>query len=226
MNLLELLDKRRHVWHFDTEHIPSEDVVRECLYNAWKVTPSKNNFMPYHVNVIGPEDREYKEEVHRLSRMNKKRTNERANVNNIPNYKEDGSNPNFTFYDTVPYLLIISQRVCEPNPYIAGAIVENNDIYEQMHEHLFEDVHGTACIEAGMFMGKATAFLLQKGIDTTYIKCYPSELSAWKNLPFVEGPVVLIAGLGYCKRARRENMNDLQKKNDYKPEPEQIVRFV
>ena len=58
MNLLKLLDSRRHVWHFDEKKIPSENLVKECLHKAWKVTPSKNNFMPYHVNVIGPEDKD------------------------------------------------------------------------------------------------------------------------------------------------------------------------
>ena len=225
MKLLKLLDKRRHVWHFDTERVPSQDLVKECLHKAWKVTPSKNNFMPYHVNVIGPEQQELKDKVHALSRYNKKRTNERANVNNIPNFSEDGSNPNFLFYSTVPYLLIISQRVAQPNPYIADAIITQNDIYEQMHASMFGNFQTTAAVEIGMFMQNATAFLLEQGIDTTYIKCYPAELELWKDFPFVEGPEMLLAGLGYCKTARRDAMTNEQKKQDYKPEPEEIVRW-
>tara|TARA_B100001057_G_scaffold126591_1_gene125491 strand:+ start:13953 stop:14651 length:699 start_codon:yes stop_codon:yes gene_type:complete len=224
--LLKLLDSRKHVWEFDTENIPEQSLVKECLTNAWKVTPSKNNFMPYHVNVIGPKDQVLKDKIHALSRLNKKRTNERANVNNIENFEEDGSNPNFSFYNTAPYVLVFSQRVAEPNPYIANAIIEQNDIYEQMHEHLFDDILSTTCIEIGMFMQNATAFLLEKGIDTTYIKCYPYEYSLWKpDFPLLAGPVMLIAGLGYSKLSRRDAMTNEQKKQDYKPEPEEIVRW-
>ena len=36
---------------------------------------------------------------------------------------------------------------------------------------------------------------------------------------------MLLAGLGYCKTARRDAMTNEQKKQDYKPEPEEIVRW-
>tara|TARA_B100000683_G_scaffold145113_1_gene140820 strand:+ start:4465 stop:5166 length:702 start_codon:yes stop_codon:yes gene_type:complete len=225
--LLKLLDSRKHVWGFDTEKIPEQSLVNECLTKAWKVTPSKNNFMPYHVNVIGPgpENQILKDKIHGLSRLNKRRTNVRHNVNNIENYDEEGNNPNFLFYNTAPYILVFSQRVAEPNPYIANAIIEQNDIYEQMHASMFGNFQTTAAVEIGMFMQNATAFLLEQGIDTTYIKCYPAELDAWKDFPFVEGPVMLLAGLGYCKTSRRDGMSEADKKIDYKPEPEEIIRF-
>lgn len=226
MDILELLDKRRHIRVFDTEHIPSEDVVKECLHKAWKVTPSKNNFMPYHVNVIGPENKELIDKVYELSKFNKKRTNETANVLNIKDFKEDGDNPNFYFYSTVPYLLVISQRVCEPNPYIAEQIQIHNDIYEQMHAEKFSDFQTCAAVEIGIFGAHATAFLLEKGIDTIYIKCYPFEMEAWKDFPFVEGPVMLIMGIGYRKITRRDAMSPTDRLNDYKPLPEKIIRFV
>tara|TARA_B100001057_G_scaffold385061_2_gene391702 strand:+ start:9284 stop:9988 length:705 start_codon:yes stop_codon:yes gene_type:complete len=227
--LLKLLDSRKHVWGFDTENIPEQSLVNECLTKAWKVTPSKNNFMPYHVNVIGPgpENQILKDKIHGLSKLNKRRTNIRHNVNNIENYDEDGSNPNFLFYNTAPYVLIFSQRAAKPNPFIEQTIVHLNDIYEQMHEDLFDDIAGTTCIEIGMFMQNATAFLLEKGIDTTYIKCYPFEYSLWKpDFPFLGGPVMLIAGLGYSKSSRREGMNEKQSKMDYKPEPEEIIKYI
>jgi hypothetical protein len=226
MNLLKLLDSRRHVWDFDTNKIPLESVVKKCLHKAWKVTPSKNNFMPYHVNVIGPKDKVYKDKIHALSRLNKKRTNEKYNVNNIENFEEDGSNPNFSFYNTAPYILVFSQRVAQPNPYIADAIINENDIYEQMHASMFANFQTTAAVEIGMFMQNATAFFLEQGIDTTYIKCYPAELEEWADFPFIEGPVLLLAGLGYCEFSRRDSMSEKAKASDYKPEPNEIIRFI
>jgi len=226
MDMLKLLDKRRHIRVFDTERVPSKDVIKECLHKAWKVTPSKANFMPYHVNVIGPENKELIDKIHGLSKFNKKRTNETANINNIKDFEEDGSNSNFDFYSTVPYLLVISQRVCEPNPYIAEQIKIHNDVYEQMYAEEFYNFQTCAAVEIGIFGAHATAFLLEKGIDTNYIKCYPYEMEKWKDFTFVEGPVMLIMGIGYCRTSRRDAMTLLDRANDYKPLPEEIIRFV
>lgn len=229
MDILELLDKRRHIRVFDTERVPSKDVIKECLHKAWKVTPSKNNFMPYHVNVIGPENKELKDKIHELCRFNQKRKIVAANVNNnTKNFEPDRPNPNFYFYSTVPYLLVISQRVCEPNPYTAERIKIHcsNDIYEQMHAKKFKNFQTCAAVEIGIFGAYATAFLLEKGIDTNYIKCYPHEMEKWKDFTFVEGPVMLIMGVGYRKITRRDAMTQLDRAKDYKPDPEEIIRFV
>lgn len=226
MDLLQHLDKRQHVWEYDTVNIPSKQIIDDILYKAWKVTPSKNNFMPYHVNVIGPDNIGAKLKVLELSKLNKKRTNEKANVNNIPNYSEEGNNPNFLFYNTVPYLIIYSQRVADPNPYIAKAIVEENDIYEQMHASMFRDFQTTAAVEIGQFQANMTAFALEYGIDTTQIKCYPADIEDWKGFEFIEGPVMLIAGLGFAVSGRRENMDPWSNENDYKPETRKIIRHI
>jgi hypothetical protein len=225
MDLLELLDKRKHVYKFN-DQVPPKDLIEDLLYKAWKVTPSKNNFMPYHVNVLGPDQKELKKEVHALSMFNKKRTNERANVNNIPNFTEEGQNPNFTFYESVPYLLIFSQRVAEPNTYIAEAIVDMNDIYEQMHEDMFGQIQTTTCVEIGIFKANLTAFALEQGLDTTCIKCYPAEIEAWEKFPFLEGPVMLIVGIGYSEKSRKDIMSEEQILKDPKPEPETIIKWI
>ena len=54
MDALELLDKRRHVKVYSLKD-PGKELIEKLLWKAWKVTPSKNNFMPYHCNVLGPE---------------------------------------------------------------------------------------------------------------------------------------------------------------------------
>ena len=226
MDLLKHLDKRQHIWTYDTENIPTKEIIDDILYKAWKVTPSKNNFMPYHVNVLGPDKLEDKLKVLALSKLNKKRTNERANVNNIPNYEEDGDNPNFLFYRTVPYLLIYSQRVADPNPYIERTIKNNNDIYEQMHASMFGEFQTTAAVEIGQFQANMTAFALEYGIDTTQIKCYPADMEDWTEFDFVEGPVMLIAGLGYAVEGRRVNLDTWSNENDYKPEAKEIIRHI
>ena len=76
MDAYELLSKRRHIHKFDAEKIPPKEQIDDLLYKAWKVTPSKNNFMPYHVNVLGPEHVSEKESITKKCMLNKKRINE------------------------------------------------------------------------------------------------------------------------------------------------------
>ena len=75
MTQLDLLDERRHVKVYDGESIPDKELIEKILWRAWKVTPSKNNFMPYHVNVLGPERASEKESIWMKSVKNKKSIN-------------------------------------------------------------------------------------------------------------------------------------------------------
>ena len=146
MTQLDLLDERRHVKVYDGESIPDKELIEKILWRAWKVTPSKNNFMPYHVNVLGPERASEKESILIKSVKNKKSINEP----NIPKYhadysekhkvwKEDGYNAYFYHLKSAPYLLVFTQRVCTPNDYYRKSI-EGGDFYEQMHEDHMESM--------------------------------------------------------------------------------------
>ena len=85
---------------------------------------------------------------------------------------------------------------------------------------------GTTTIEVGMWMANLSAFALEKGLNTSVIKCYPSKVSHWKDLSWIKHPVVLIATIGKAKTLRREIMTDVQKKDDKKPEPEEIIKWI
>ena len=129
MTQLQLLNKRQHVMAYDTDDVPEKQLIEDLLWKAWKVTPSKNNFMPYHCNVLGPERVAEKHSIWMKSVKNKKEINEA----NIKDHKEDGYNPYFEHLSTAPYLLVFTQRVCEPNEYYRKTI-EKGDYYEQIHE--------------------------------------------------------------------------------------------
>ena len=58
MDIFKHLDKRAHVMKYDNDRIPPEERIDDLLYKTWKVTPSKNNFMPYHCNVLGPDKKD------------------------------------------------------------------------------------------------------------------------------------------------------------------------
>lgn len=227
MDAFELLNKRRHIHKFSVTPPPKE-IIEKILWKAWKVTPSKNNFIPYNINVLGPDAVEEKEQVLNLSKLNKKRTNERENPNNIANYEEDGFNANFEFLNTVPYLLVCTQRICEPNEYIRSSIVNDNNVYEQMHERLLNDIMKTTAAEVGMFKANLSAFALEEGIDISCIACTPHRAQDWidAGLDFVQYPVMLLIGLGYCEVARQDSMSQDSKDCDKKPDPETIIRWI
>ena len=180
--ILNLLNRRQHVMAYDTEDIPEKQLIEDLLWKAWKVTPSKNNFMPYHCNVLGPDKVNEKHSIWMKSVKNKKHINEK----NIKDHKEEGYNPYFEHISTAPYLLVFTQRVCEPNEYYRKRI-EGGDYYEQMHEDQVQSMLRTTTVEVGMWMANLSAFALEKGLNTSTIACFPYKpMSAWGDLTWVK----------------------------------------
>tara|TARA_B100000214_G_scaffold257858_1_gene190187 strand:+ start:45 stop:740 length:696 start_codon:yes stop_codon:yes gene_type:complete len=226
--ILHLLNKRQHVFEYDTENIPEKKVIEDLLWKAWKVTPSKNNFMPYHCNVLGPDKVTEKHSIWMKSKQNKKHINE----HNIEDHKEEGYNRYFEHLSTAPYLLVFTQRVCEPNEFYRKCI-EEGDYFEQMHEHEIDSMLRTVTVEVGMWMANLSAFALEIGLNTSTIACFPykpffakNSMSAWADLPWVKHPVVLLGSIGKAKVTRRESMNFIQRKDDKKPEPETVIKWI
>ena len=220
--ILNLLNRRQHVFLYDEENIPEKKLIEDLLWKAWKVTPSKNSFMPYHCNVLGPDKVNEKHSIWQKSMMNKKQINEKE----IKDHKEDGYNPYFKHLSSAPYLLVFTQRVCKPNAYYQRSIDEG-DYFEQTDSKKVESMIRTTATEVGMFMANLSAFALEKGLDTSTIACFPySNLKAWSDLPWVKYPVVLLGSIGKAKEFRRESMSDVEKKDDKKPEPETIIKWI
>ena len=77
-----------------------------------------------------------------------------------------------------------------------------------------------------MWMANLSAFALEKGLNTSIIKCYQSAVSNWKDFPYIKYPVICIATIGKSKTLRREVMTEIEKEDDKKPEPEEILKWV
>jgi len=220
--ILNLLNRRQHVFMYDTENIPEKKLIEDLLWKAWKVTPSKNSFMPYHCNVLGPDKVNEKHSIWQKSMMNKKQINEKE----IKDHKEDGYNPYFKHLSSAPYLLVFTQRVCKPNAYYQRSI-DQGDYFEQTDSKKVESMIRTTATEVGMFMANLSAFALEKGLDTSTIACFPySNLKAWSDLPWVKYPVVLLGSIGKAKLYRRNRMGQEERKMDMKPEPEEVIKWI
>ncbi len=233
MDIFKHLDKRAHVMKYDNDRIPPEERIDDLLYKTWKVTPSKNNFMPYHCNVLGPDKKDEKISIWKKCVSNKKEINE----DKIPKHysqeqgdiwKEDGFNPYFEHINSAPYLLVFTQRVCKPNEFLKECI-SRGDFYEQMHEEYIPELLRTACVEVGMFMANLGALALEQGLNTSTIICFPYHsktwTKGWEDIPWVKYPVILLGSIGYKEQLRREHMSDYSSKQDKKPEKETVIQW-
>ena len=61
--IFDTINKRQHVYQYDKDNIPTKELMEDILEKAWQATPSKQNMMPYHVNVIGPTQADYKTKI-------------------------------------------------------------------------------------------------------------------------------------------------------------------
>ena len=237
MDALELLDSRRHVMQWHADH-PKKTLVEKILWKAWKVTPSKNNFMPYHVNVYGPQQMPMSKNIWKLSKQNKKMTNEnhipRTKTtpgvidNDITEWEEEGTNIFFNHVKTAPYLLVYSQRLCEPNEMYRKNVV-GGDYYEPMHLSEMPNIARGVSVEVGMFAAHLSAFATEVGLDTSTVLCYPAQVEKWHTVPGVEYPVLLIQSIGKCKISKQDHQKKHQPwdhENDIKPEPETVIRWI
>jgi len=223
LNLLQLLDRRRHVKVYDTEDIPEEELIKDLLKKTWKVTPSKNNFMPYHCNVLGPDKKSEKHSIWMKSVNHCKEVNEKETT--IKSEKDIEYNPYFEHINTAPYLLVFTQRPCPPNDYYKEAIQRGN-YYEQMHTKDVDLILPDVSIEVGMFMANLSAFALEKDLHTSVLICFPRKFSRWSDMPWVRHPVILLGSIGKVKEFRRESMDNKEKRKDRKPGPEIVLKWI
>jgi len=224
MSVFDILDKRQHVQEFDLQNIPKKSLIEECLRKAWKVTPSKQNFMPYTINVFGPDNEEDKLKIWSLAKFNQKDINE----NNTKEHKEDGDNPNFLYLKTAPYILVINQRVCKPNPFVQTLVDINKCHFEQMHsdQKNLRNVMKTTAFEVGLFISNLWSFALEYNIDLNCNACFPTNKNAWQEFPNVEHDVIMICALGYCKIPRRNKHTQERFQQDLKPAPQEIIKWI
>ena len=73
---MDFFTNRKHVDAYDNS-VDIEKEVIQSFNEAWKVTPSKQNFMPYLIHVIGPDAQEWKDKLYAVCLRNE------SNVDNV-----------------------------------------------------------------------------------------------------------------------------------------------
>lgn len=200
----------------------NEESIYEALNFAWKNTPSKNNFMPYKVFVLGPKFKTEKEIIYWKCLSNQSRANGKliTDIEELKKYEEITfpiGRPNYKNIINAPYLLIFTQRVeDQPNDYQKSK-VKKGYIFEQMATSgkKYETARIVANIEIGMFSAIFSDTCLRKGIDISHTLCFPTDLASWSEPEFnflTSSPILLMtAGIGEIyRRTLHEESWDLK----------------
>lgn len=217
------LQNYRYVKEYDRNAVIPESLIDSILQRTWKITPSKNNFMPYKVHVIGPKHQELKDEVYLKCLKNEEKSDTIPNVESV---RYSNSKPNFWNIISCSYLLIFTQRVEDkPNPY-QEHLIKNGFNYEQVELDASKS-YTNAVLEIGMFANNFSALCLEHDLDVSYTLCIRKELSSWKDKRFKflkQNPIfVMTIGKGLVFR---QDTKDPLEKQDLKPDYERIVNFV
>ena len=181
MSILENLFKtRRFLRYYSQDKYPEESLINELVEKTFHLVPSKQNLIPYFVNIFGPNRKEEKEQIMELSTR--------------PLHKEKlGRNPNVQL--KAPYLLVICNRLVEPNKWVShliktGYMFRVCDKNQYMKIVTAKDVS----LEIGMFIAILTGLALEKNISCSYTLCHFNEP---EKQTLVKDRVLCIMSLGY-----------------------------
>lgn len=220
----ELLQKRRYVKEFYKEADIPRDLVDSLLEKTWKVTPSKNNFMPYKVHVLGPEHIYYKEKVF-LNCLKNESDGDGQDVNDIMDSRYGTQPPNYANILSCSYLLVFTLRPEDKPNELQKFLINRGHNYEAVNEKKINKIYPGASLEVGLFMDCFSALCIFHGIDVSFVGCFSKDLSDWKDLPFITHKPLSIMPIGKGKIYRDEE-DAVKKGFDLRPDYNRIVNFV
>jgi hypothetical protein len=232
------MHKYRYIMEYDKDDHLDPHVVTQCLHEAWNTNPSKQNMMPFNVFVLGPDKQHLKELVYYKSVQREYKTNyvryPGVDENDFISVEREmlnrRSRPQYSNFKTAPYMLLFNQRVATANPW-------NQWLIDNMHMN-FEQIKsdseglkrgaGLSLLEIGMFVNTFSNLCLMHGIDISHTRCLPTEMEFWREpeFNFLTQPPQLIMTIGRGIKTRREFYPDLVHAYDYKPDFDEIVKFV
>jgi hypothetical protein len=235
MNYMHM-HKYRYVMEYDTDAIIDPFIIEQSLREAWATTPSKQNMMPYNIFVLGPKDKKIKELIYYKSIQREYKTNfarydvdENDHIAVEREFFKNREAPQYINLKTAPYVLICTQRIVtkmnEWNQYLSDNHGMN---FEQIDPVNKKRAIGLSILEIGMFTQTFSNLCLMHGIDISHTRCLPMEMEFWQEPEFnflTEVPqLVMTAGVG--KKFRREFYPPATHAIDYKPDFDQVVKFI
>mgnify|MGYP001599547418 CR=1 FL=1 len=225
--IFDHLNKRKHVYEYRVDDIPSPSIIEDLLRKTWKVTPSKQNIMPYKVSVLGPTANITKQKVYNKVVGNHVMMEEEGVKDGSITHVSGKINPHYRHILHNPYLIVFSQRVCtdkDINTFYQRQIKEGH-FMEQASEKWVDRIKCSTAIEAGLFAQNLASLCLEQDIDYSFTVCFPGDVKKWSDIDFVKHPVLLLMSLGKAKVYRRDFLPQVSSDQDYKTAFENVVQF-
>jgi hypothetical protein len=196
-----------------------QSVIDDLLQRTWKVTPSKNNFMPYKLHVLGPQHQDLKDKVYEKAL---KHQDDQDHLT-VPSLKL----PRFHNIVSCHYLLIFTQRVeDQPNAHQQELIALGRN-YTQTDPNKLGEHYGNALLEIGMFCNTFAGLCIESKMDISYTLCFPKQLDQWQDdgFEFLDQVPIFIMTAG---KAQTYLQDEYTKKEllDLRPNYDRIVNFV
>ena len=219
------LKNRKHVCDYDTEIIPKITEIKEILKIGYSLVTSKQKGYPYQTFVLGPNaDRSKK--LWNLCEGNKINTDITKLGKAGKAYR---SNPGLYHIYSAPYTLITTPRIAPPNAFQREAFDSTNSYWELENPMFINRNNRESCaIEIGMLAKTITGAVLDRGWDTSYNICFPSNIEAWKDWPFIDFYPALIQTIGKGKKYQWEYKKNgsIDINGDTDPPFETIFKFI
>jgi hypothetical protein len=227
-SIKNVLEKRKHVYAYKDDDIPSYETIKGIFLRSWQITPSKQNIMPYKVNILGPNARETKEKIYDLVVGNHYRMDDEGLKEGTITKVTRKENPHYRHVLHNPYLVVFSQRVCtekDINLFYKRVIKDEGHFMEQASKKWVEHIKASTSIEVGLFAQNVAALCLEQDLDYSFTACFPGPAKDWHEIKFVEHDVLLLMSIGKGKIYRRNFIAEITSDHDYKTAFENVVQF-
>jgi hypothetical protein len=203
MTIEKLFCNRSFIKHY-TDTAPPEELVHELINKTYNLVPSKQNLVPYSLNIFGPNCVKEKSEILQRTKRDYHETNPNAQL-------------------LAPYVIIFTSRLAKPNKWVESLIKKGHK-YNSCNKDKFlsNRTLRDVLLEIGMFSTILTGLCLEQDIDTAYTLCQYSK-STEQNL--FKGRALFIMSLGYRKYyyTREWRKQFYEKRGEIKPKIEDII---
>ena len=227
------LNKRKQVWLYDRKKIPPKEKIQELIDMALEITPSKQNYQPYTINILGPDkENENKFQKEKLKLWSKVVGNHHAIEDRaLKEGKIKDSihviNRNYQHILSAPYVLVLETRLCKNNDYMELGVQESSHFAEQVIETELESLGTLIAMEVGLFCHALTGLCMEEGLDVSFTSCFPKNPKRWPDFSYVNREPHIIMSIGHGDFYRMNFMQKTdQEKMDWKPDHKDIINWV
>ncbi len=236
----DILKKRTNINFFKKDKIPEKKVIQDILDKAHKLTPHKNNFWHYEVDVYGPEHEEQKRKVALATVCSGHKDFYRQTNLTDQDWKNlDNSYQDWLDYhhgdETKSYVIKDKWHFNEQvtAPYLLGYYPAETKVKESQKQgeyftrgrasEVFSNLTKVSKdefnMQAGMHSMVTSMLALEQGLDVSFCKCYFYNKHIHTDVLERKGLTFLL-GIGYRDQDTKQYKSWIEK-----PELDEVVKW-